>query len=115
MSRELIPFTLVTIISTVFAALREHYPAARFPVICWLGAIFIPLSSVSILLYLSTRHSKEHPIIARLWLVFAIGQACGVLSAVCALIGKGDFQAPASLFDALWSTCVTFALHSASR
>ena len=28
--------------------------------------------------------------------------------------GKGDFQAPASLFDALWSICVTFALHSAS-
>jgi hypothetical protein len=84
-------------------------------VICWLVAIYIPLFGVSILLYLYTRRAKEHPIIARLWLIFAAGQACGVLSAACALVGKGDFQAPASLFDALWSTCVTFAFHSASR
>jgi len=105
------PLVAITVISTVFAALQEDYPAARFPVICWLVAIYIPLFGVSILLYLSTRRSKEHPIIARLWLVFAIGQACGVLSTICALVGKGDFQAPASLFDALWSTCVTFALN----
>ena len=105
--------TLVTVISTIFAALQEDYPAARFPVICWL-VLFIPLFGVSTLLYLSIRCSKEHPIIERLWLVFAVGQACGALSATCALVGKGDFQAPASLFDAFWSTCVTFALHSAS-
>jgi hypothetical protein len=105
--------TLVTVISTVFAALQEDYPAARFPVICWL-VLFIPLFGVSILLYLYIRRAKEHPIIARLWLVFAAGQACGALSATCALVGKGDFQAPASLFDAFWSTCVTFAFHSAS-
>jgi len=105
------PLVAITVISTVFAALQEDYPAVRFPVICWLVVIFIPLFGVSVLLYLSIHSAKEYPIIARLWLVFAIGQACGVLSATCALVGKGDFQAPASLFDALWSTCVTFALH----
>ena len=47
-----------------------------------------------------------------MWLVLAVGHACGVLSATCALVGKGDFQAPTSLFDAFWITCVTFALHS---
>ncbi len=106
-------FILVTVISTAFAALQEDYPAARFPAICWL-VIFIPLFGVSVLLYLSIRRAKEYPIIARLWLVFAVGQACGALSATCALVGKGDFQTPASLFDAFWSTCVTYALHSAS-
>ena len=111
---KFISFTLVTVISTVFAALQEDYPAARFPAICWL-VFFIPLFGVGILLYLSIRRAKEHPIIERLWLVFAAGQFCGVLSATCALVGKGDFKAPASLFDALWSTCVTFALHSASH
>ena len=104
---------LVTVISFVFAALQEDYPAARFPAICWL-VLFIPLFGVSLLLYLCIRRANEHPIVARLWLVFAVGQACGVLSATCALVGKGDFQTPASLFDAFWSTCVTFALHSAS-
>ncbi|KAH9014420.1 hypothetical protein EDB85DRAFT_872938 [Lactarius pseudohatsudake] len=106
------PLVAVTVISTAFAALQEDYPAARFPAICWL-AIFIPLFGVSVLL--SIRHAKEHPIIARMWLVFAVGQACGALSATCAVVGKGEFQTPASLFDAFWSTCVTFALHSASR
>lgn len=105
------PLVAITVISTVFASLQEVYPAARFPVICWLVAIYIPLFGVSVLLYFSTRRAKENPIIARLWLIFAVGQACGVLSAICTLVGKGDFQAPASLFDALWSTCVTFALH----
>jgi len=104
------PLVAITVISIVFAALQEDYPAARFPVICWL-VLFIPLFGVSTLLYLSIRCTKEHPIIERLWLVFAAGQACGALSATCALVGKGGFQAPASLFDALWSTCVTFALH----
>lgn len=106
------PLVAVTVISTAFAALQEDYPAARFPAICWL-AIFIPLFGVSVLL--SIRHAKEHPIIARMWLVFAVGQACGALSATCAVVGKGDFQTPASLFDAFWSTCVTFALHIQSN
>jgi len=104
------PLVAVTVISTVFAALQEDYPAARLPAICWL-VIFIPLFGVSLLLYLYIRHAEEHPIIARLWLVLTVGQACGVLSTICALVGKGDFQTPASLFDAFWSTCVTFALH----
>jgi len=104
------PLVAVTVFSIVFAALQEDYPTARLPAICWL-VIFIPLFGVSLLLYLYFRRAKEYPIIARLWLVFAVGQACGVLSATCALVGKGDFQTPASLFDAFWSTCVTFALH----
>jgi hypothetical protein len=73
----------------------------------------MPLFCVSTLLYLSTRRAQERSIIARLWLVLAVGQACGVLSVTCALVGKGDFQTPASLFDAIWITCITFALHSA--
>jgi hypothetical protein len=101
-----------TTLSIVFAALQEDYPAARFPALCWL-LFFIPLFCVSILLYLSIRRAEEYSIIARLWLVLAVGHACGVLSATCALVGKGDFQAPTSLFDAFWITCVTFALHSA--
>jgi hypothetical protein len=101
-----------TVLSIVFAALQEDYPAARFPALCWL-LFFIPLFCVSILLYLSIRRAEEYSIIARLWLVLAVGHACGVLSATCALVGKGDFQAPTSLFDAFWITCVTFALHSA--
>ena len=101
-----------TVLSIVFAALQEDYPAARFPALCWL-LFFIPLFCVSILLYLSIRRAEGYSIIARLWLVLAVGHACGVLSATCALVGKGDFQAPTSLFDAFWITCVTFALHSA--
>jgi hypothetical protein len=101
-----------TVLSIVFAALQEDYPAARFPALCWL-LFFIPLFCVSILLYLSIRRAAEYSIIARMWLVLAVGHACGVLSATCALVGKGDFQAPTSLFDAFWITCVTFALHSA--
>lgn len=65
------------------------------------------------LLYLSIRREKEHSIIARMWLVLAVGHACGVVSATCAIVGKGDFQTPASLFDAFWIICVTIALHSA--
>jgi hypothetical protein len=101
-----------TVLSVVFAALQEDYPAARFPALCWL-LFFIPLFCVSILLYLSIRRAAEYSIIARMWLVLAVGHACGVLSATCALVGKGDFQAPTSLFDAVWITCITFALHSA--
>lgn len=101
-----------TVLSIVFAALQEDYPAARFPALCWL-LFFIPLFCVSILLYLSIRRAEEYSIIARMWLVLAVGHACGVLSATCALVGKGDFQAPTSLFDAFWITCVTLALHSA--
>lgn len=101
-----------TVLSIVSAALQEDYPAARFPALCWL-LFFIPLFCVSILLYISIRRAEEHSIIALMWLVLAIGHACGVLSATCALVGKGDFQAPTSLFDAFWITCVTFALHSA--
>lgn len=108
----LIRDALDTVLSVVFAALQEEYPAARFPALCWL-LFFIPLFCVSILLYLSIRRAEEHSIIARMWLVLAVGHACGVLSATCALVGKGDFQAPTSLFDAFWITCVTFALHSA--
>jgi hypothetical protein len=101
-----------TVLSIVFAALQEDYPAARFPALCWL-LFFIPLFCVSTLLYLSIRRAEEYSIIARMWLVLAVGHACGVLSATCALVGKGDFQAPTSLFDAFWITCVTLALHSA--
>ena len=101
-----------TVLSIVFAALQEDYPSARLPALCWL-LFFIPLSCVSILLYLSIRRAKEYLILARMWLVLAVGHACGALSAIFALIGKGDFQAPTSLFDAFWITCVTFALHSA--
>jgi len=108
----LIRDALDTVLSVVFAALQEDYPAARFPALCWL-LFFIPLFCVSILLYLSIRRAEEYSIIARMWLVLAVGHACGVLSATCALVGKGDFQAPTSLFDAFWITCVTFALHSA--
>lgn len=103
---------LDTALSIVFIALQEDYPAARWPALCWL-LFFIPLSSVSILLFLSIRRAKEYSIIARMWLVLAVGHACGVVSATCALVGKGDFQAPTSLFDAFWIACVTFALHSA--
>ena len=101
-----------TVLSIVFAALQEDYPAARFPALCWL-LFFIPLFCVSILLYLSVRRAEEYSIIARMWLVLAVGHACGILSATCALVGKGDVQAPTSLFDAFWITCVTSALHSA--
>ncbi len=104
---------LDTVLSIVFAALQEDYPAARFPALCWL-LFFIPLFCLSILLYLSIRRAEEHSIIARMWLVLAVGHACGVLSSTCALVGKGDFQAPTSLFESFWITCVTFALHSAS-
>jgi hypothetical protein len=107
----LIRNVLDTVLSIVFAALQEEYPAARFPALCWL-LFFIPLFCVSILLYLSIRRAEEYSIVARMWLVLAVGHACGVLSATCALAGKGDFQAPTSLFDAFWITCVTFALHS---
>ena len=109
----LMQFPLATVISSVFAALQEDLPVARLPEICWL-VIFILLFGVSLLLYIYIHRAKEHPIIARMWFVFAVGQACGVLSVTCALVGKGDLQTPASLFDAFWSTCVTFALHSAS-
>lgn len=102
---------LDTVLSIVFAALQEDYPAARFPALCWL-LFFIPLFCVSILLYISIRRAEEYSIVARMWLVLAVGHACGVLSATCALVGKGDFQAPTSIFDAFWITCVTFALHS---
>lgn len=104
------PLVANTVLSIVFAALQEDYPAARFPALCWL-LFFIPLFCVTILLYLSIRRAEEFSIIARMWLVLAVGHACGVLSATCALVGKGDFQAPTSLFDAFWITCVTFALH----
>ncbi|KAH9993624.1 hypothetical protein BJV77DRAFT_1067205 [Russula vinacea] len=104
------PLVANTVLSIVSAALQEDYPAARFPALCWL-LFFIPLFCVSILLYISIRRAEEHSIIALMWLVLAIGHACGVLSATCALVGKGDFQAPTSLFDAFWITCVTFALH----
>ncbi|KAF8494738.1 hypothetical protein F5888DRAFT_1805470 [Russula emetica] len=104
------PLVANTVLSILFAAVQEDYPAARFPALCWL-LFFIPLFCVSILLYLSIRRAEEYSIIARMWLVLAIGHACGVLSATCALVGKGDFQAPTSLFDAFWITCVTFALH----
>jgi len=104
------PLIANTVLSIVFAALQEDYPAARLPALCWL-LFFIPLSCVSLLLYLSVRRAKEYLIIARMWLVLAVGHACGALSASFALIGKGDFQAPTSLFDAFWITCVTFALH----
>jgi hypothetical protein len=104
--------TTDTALSIVFAALQEDYPAARLPALCWL-LFFIPLFCVSTLLYLSIRRAKEYLIVARMWLVLAVGHACGALSAIFALIGKGEFQAPTSLFDALWITCVTFALHSA--
>ena len=104
--------TIDTALSIVFAALQEDYPAARLPALCWL-LFFIPLFCVSTLLYLSIRRAKEYLIVARMWLVLSVGHACGVLSAIFALIGKGEFQAPTSLFDALWITCVTFALHSA--
>jgi len=103
---------LDTVLSIVFAALQDDYPAARFPALCWL-LFFIPLFCVTILLYLSIRRAEEYSIIARMWLVLAVGHACGVLSITCALVGKGDFQAPTSLFDAFWITCVTFALHRA--
>lgn len=103
---------LDTVLSIVFAALQEEYPASRFPALCWL-LFFIPLFCVSILLYISIRRAEEYSIVARMWLVLAVGHACGVLSAMCALVGKGDFQAPTSIFDAFWITCVTFALHSA--
>jgi len=102
--------TIDTVLSIVFAALQEDYPSARLPALCWL-LFFIPLSCVSILLYLSIRRAKEYLILARMWLVLAVGHACGALSAIFALIGKGDFQAPTSLFDAFWIACVTFALH----
>ncbi|KAI9449446.1 hypothetical protein BJY52DRAFT_1361470 [Lactarius psammicola] len=93
------PLVAITVISTAFAALQEDYPAARFPAICWL-VIFIPLFGVSVLLYLYIRRAKEHPII--------LAESSPLL---VWLVGKGDFQTPASLFDAFWSTCVTFALH----
>ncbi|KAI9457895.1 hypothetical protein F5148DRAFT_339560 [Russula earlei] len=105
------PLIAITVLSIVFAVLQEDYPAARLPALCWL-LFFIPLSCVSTLLYLFIRRAKEYSIIARMWLVLAVGHACGALSAACALVGKGDFQAPTSLFDAFWITCVTFALHS---
>ena len=108
----LISDALDTVLSIVFAAFQEDYPAARFPALCWL-LFFIPLFCVSVLLYISIRRAEEYSIIARMWLVLAVGHACGVLSATCALVGKGDFQAPTSLFDAFWITCVTLALHSA--
>ncbi|KAH9957360.1 hypothetical protein BC827DRAFT_712775 [Russula dissimulans] len=98
------PLVANTVLSIVFAALQEDYPAARLPALCWL-LFFIPLSCVSFLLYVSIRRAEEHSIIARMWLVLAVGHACGVLSATCALVGKGDFQAPTSLFDAFWITC----------
>ncbi|KAN0109718.1 hypothetical protein V8E52_008965 [Russula decolorans] len=104
------PLVANTVLSIVFAALQEDYPSTRFPALCWL-LFFIPLFCVSILLYLSIRRAQEYSIIARMWLVLAVGHACGVLSATCALVGKGDFQAPTSLFDAFWITCVTLALH----
>jgi len=104
------PLVANTVLSIVFAALQEDYPAARLPALCWL-LFFIPLFCVSFLLYVSIRRAEEHSIISRMWLVLAVGHACGVLSATCALVGKGDFQAPTSLFDAFWITCVTFALH----
>ncbi|KAI0247295.1 hypothetical protein BJV78DRAFT_946723 [Lactifluus subvellereus] len=104
------PLIANTVISIVFAALQEDYPAARLPALCWL-LFFIPLFCVTILLYLSIRRTREYPIIARLWLILAVGQACGVLSVICALVGKGDFQIPTSLFGTIWITCITFALH----
>ncbi|KAH9987004.1 hypothetical protein BJV74DRAFT_843094 [Russula compacta] len=104
------PLVANTVLSIVFLALQEDYPAARLPAICWL-LFFIPLFCISMLLYLSIRREKEHSIIARMWLVLAVGHACGVVSATCAIVGKGDFQTPTSLFDAFWIICVTIALH----
>ncbi|KAI0297206.1 hypothetical protein B0F90DRAFT_976998 [Multifurca ochricompacta] len=105
------PLITNTVISVIFAALQENYPLARLPALCWL-LFFIPLFCVTLLLYVSIRRTKEHSIIACMWLVLAVGQACGAISSVGALVGKGDFQTPTSLFDALWITCATFALHS---
>ncbi|KAI0267003.1 hypothetical protein BC834DRAFT_90754 [Gloeopeniophorella convolvens] len=102
--------TGIIVISIVLAALQEGYPTARLPAFCWL-VYLIPLCLITILLYLSIRRFKEHSFIARMWLVLTIGQACGIISAACSLVGKGDFQTPASLFDAIWATCVLLALH----
>ncbi|KAH9971135.1 hypothetical protein BGW80DRAFT_1460830 [Lactifluus volemus] len=104
------PLLANTVISVVFAALQEDYPTTRLPALCWL-LFLIPLFCVSILLYWSIRRAQQHSIIAHLWLILAVGQACGLLSVTCTLIGQGEFQTPTSLFDAIWIICVTFALH----
>ncbi|KAI0284509.1 hypothetical protein BC826DRAFT_155273 [Russula brevipes] len=57
------PLVANTVLSIVFIALHEDYPAARLPALCWL-LFFIPLSCVSLLLYLSVRRAKEYSIIA---------------------------------------------------